>query len=93
MAHPKIFLRNFLPLLLVTLLFTFFSIKKINTKNAFQLKLIDYMGDIVLNQEIGGGTTNFQVCLFKENKTLSPFFGVLKCSKKSMNKLIFKKKI
>ena len=33
-----------------------------------------------------------RVCLFKENKTLSPYFGVLKCSKKSMNKLIFKKK-
>ena len=23
-----------------------------------------------------------RVCLFKENKTLSPYFGVLKCSKK-----------
>ncbi|RNA45055.1 Condensin complex subunit 2 [Brachionus plicatilis] len=34
---------------------------KINTKNAFQLKLIDYMSDIVLNKEISGGDTNFQV--------------------------------
>lgn len=34
---------------------------KINVKNAFQLKLIDYMGDIVLNKEISGGDTNFQV--------------------------------
>lgn len=36
---------------------------KINIKNAFQLKLIDYMGDIVLNKDIhgGGGDTNFQV--------------------------------
>jgi condensin complex subunit 2 len=36
-------------------------LKKINAKNAFQLKLIDYMSDIVLNKEIVGGTTNFQV--------------------------------
>lgn len=34
---------------------------KINAKNAFQLKLIDYMSDIVLNKEISGGVTNFQV--------------------------------
>jgi len=34
---------------------------KINAKNAFQLKLIDYMSDIVLNKEISGGATNFQV--------------------------------
>jgi hypothetical protein len=34
---------------------------KINAKNAFSLKLIDYMSDIVLNKEIVGGTTNFQV--------------------------------
>ena len=34
---------------------------KINVKNAFQLKLIDYMTDIVLNKEIVGGVTNFQV--------------------------------
>ena len=34
---------------------------KINAKNAFQLKLIDYMSDIVLNKEIVGGTTNFQM--------------------------------
>lgn len=34
---------------------------KINAKNAFQLKLIDYMSDIVLNSEISGGVTNFQV--------------------------------
>ena len=35
--------------------------KKINAKNAFQLKLIDYMSEIVLNKEIVGGVTNFQV--------------------------------
>ena len=34
-------------------------------KNAFQLKLIDYMSDIVLNKDIGGGTTNFQVIFFQ----------------------------
>lgn len=34
---------------------------KINAKNAFQLKLIDYMSEIVLNKEIVGGVTNFQV--------------------------------
>jgi condensin complex subunit 2 len=34
---------------------------KINSKNAFQLKLIDYMTDIVLNKNIVGGVTNFQV--------------------------------
>jgi len=34
---------------------------KINVKNAFQLKLIDYMSDIVLNKELSGGVTNFQV--------------------------------
>ena len=34
---------------------------KINVKNAFQLKLIDYMSEIVLNSEISGGVTNFQV--------------------------------
>jgi hypothetical protein len=34
---------------------------KINTKNAFQLKLIDYMSDIVLNKNIVGvDSTNFQ---------------------------------
>lgn len=33
---------------------------KINVKNAFQLKLIDYMSDIVLNSG-DGGVTNFQV--------------------------------
>ena len=34
---------------------------KINVKNAFQLKLIDYMSDILLSKEIVGGETNFQV--------------------------------
>ncbi|CAF1067364.1 unnamed protein product [Brachionus calyciflorus] len=34
---------------------------KINAINEFQLKLIDYMPDIVLNKEIGGGVTYFQV--------------------------------
>ncbi len=36
-------------------------IQKINQKNAFELKLIDYLGDIVLNKHIVGGDTNFQV--------------------------------
>ena len=39
----------------------FVLLQKINVKNAFQLKLIDYMTDIVLNTEIAGGATNFQV--------------------------------
>jgi condensin complex subunit 2 len=34
---------------------------KINAKNAFQLPWIDYMSDIVLSKDIGGGVTNFQV--------------------------------
>ncbi len=52
-------------LLKMKLILNCFSKKKINVKNAFQLKLIDYMSDIVLNKDIGGGTTNFQVIFFQ----------------------------